>query len=405
MSSPLLTYAGLLERSTSLIHAYVHNDPMVVGYVFWGQRSVADAYGDPLYSGVGGVGPLSLFQVLRGQSYRSPALRRKGLGLIEENRRGTTHLLFDIEDFVVPAGGGPAVGPDTNWLFLRAQEARDAGPAFYPDVPTADMRMVGVIATDQVIVKGIYFEFQAGANNLAGRTGLIGQPFLIGLGAGDNDAAANLAAAFNDAADVAAQMDLQLPVNTHTFALNPGAPSPDVSIAPEDAAANLLPGSIAQFTVTTPSAPRVLIDPDVVTAGTLIYQPDLASPVLGPIYCIPPATYFGTREPTFTLSGVAPSGSASAAGGLPDLDEDYPSAAPRALHLVFPKPLTALSIRNLSAVNLLVSFGPEQAMRNVPANGELALYTGTTKELLLACPDGVAGAGFTLHGVTSGETP
>jgi hypothetical protein len=190
-------------------------------------------------------------------------LRRKKLGLLEENRRGTTHLLFDVEDFVVPAVGGADIGPDSEWLFLRTQESRGVG--------------------------------------------------LLDLG---------------------------------------GVP---------------------------------------------------ADPCLGPIYCIPPAVFFGSYEPTFSLQGTAPSSTASAAGGVADLDEDLTSAAPRAMYLVFPKPLTALSIRNLSAVNLLVSFGPSQLMRNVPAGGELPFYSGATKEVLLACPDGVAGAAFSLHGVVAGE--
>jgi len=266
MSSPFHTYAGLLERSRNLIHVYLRNSPDVVGYQFWGHRTVDDAYGDPLNSGVGGAGCTALFQVPRGQSYRSAALRRKGLGLVEENRRGTTHAIFDVEDFIAPAVGGSTIPQDGGWMFLRVQENRNG---------------VG----------------------------------LLDLG---------------------------------------GVP---------------------------------------------------ADPVLGPIYCIPPQAFFGTREPTFTLQAIAPSSTASAAGAIPDLDEDLTSASPRALCLVFPKPLTALSIRNLSAVNLLASFGPEQMMRNVPAGGEMPLYTGSTKEVCLACPDGVLGAAFSLHGVASGETP
>ena len=262
MSSPFHTYAGLLERSAHLVHVYLHNSPDVAGYQFWGHHTIDDAYGNPLNSGVGGAGPVAMFQVPRGQSYRSETLRRKRLGLVEECRRGTTHALYDVDDFTAPAVGGSAIPQDGGWMFLRAQEQHNG----------------------------------------------------VGL----------------------------LDLNS-----NP------------------------------------------------------ADPVLGPIYCIPPVAYFGTREPSFTLQAIAPSSTASAAGAIPDLDEDLTSAAPRAMCLVFPKPLTALSIRNISAVNLLVSFGPEQMMRNVPAGGELPLYSGTTKEVCLACPDGVAGAAFTLHGVVS----
>jgi hypothetical protein len=264
-TSPFHTYAGLLERSTHLVHTYLRNQEEVVGYQFWGHRTVNDAYGDPLNSGVLGAGPAAMFQVVRGDSYRSPTLRRKKLGMVEESRRGTTHALFDVEDFHAPAVGGSPIPEDGGWMFLRVQENR---------------RGVGLL-------------------NLAG--------------------------------------------------------------VPAD-------------------------------------------PALGPIYCIPPAAYFGTYEPTFTLQGTAPSSTASAAGAAPDLDQDLTSAAPRAMYLVFPKPLTALSIRNLSGVNLLVAFGPHQLMRNVPAGGDLPLRSPQTKEVLLACPDGVAGAAFSLHGVTAGET-
>jgi len=402
MTSPLHTYAGLLERSTHLVHAFLHNDPMVPAYQVWGHRTINDAYGDPLNSGVGGAGPLAMFQVNRGDSYRSETLRRKRLGLVEENRRGTTHYLFDVDDFIAPAVGGSPIPDDGGWMFLRMQENRGGSLLAFAGVPEATITLAAVVATDQVIIKGVYFEFAAGANNLA-HAGTIGDPFIVGLGADDDAAAANLTLALNDAANVGAALDLIAPLNTHTFGTNVGAPSAVVLVQPEDAGANLIPGNTAQFTITTADAPRVAIDAAALALGTLVTTADATTPVLGPIYCVPPAAYFGTMCPTLTLQGIAPSGSASAIGTVPDLDENLESALPRAMVLVFPKPLTALSIRNLSAVNLLVAFGPGQLMRNVPAGGELPLYSGTTKMVVLACPDGVVGAAFSLHGVTSGE--
>ena len=124
-------------------------------------------------------------------------------------------------------------------------------------------------------------------------------------------------------------------------------------------------------------------------------------PVLGPICCVPPAVFFGTHNPSFTMQGTAPSSTASAAMSTPDLDEDLTSAAPRAMHLVFPSRLSKVHIRNISLVNLLVSFGPGQPMVNVAAGDSLNVTSHQTsiKEVLLACPDGVAGADFTFHGV------
>lgn len=404
MSSPLLSYAGLLERSTHLVHLYLQDDPAVGQYRFLGHRSVDDAYGDPLDSGVGGAGAQVLFTVPRGQSFRSPTLIRKKLGLVEENRRGTTHVLFDVDDFIVAGAGGSPVPPDEDWMFVRVQEQRATGLLYYPDVPEATVTLAAVGAGDRLVIKGVVFDFAAGANNLAGKAGTAGDPFLVGLGADDDAAAANLTLALNDGGDVGPVMDLIAPLNTHTFAANPGAPSAVVVIQPENATPDLIPGSVAAFTITTADAPRIAIDAAALAAGTLVAAADTAAPVAGPIYCIPPATFFGTRYPTFTLQGTAPSGTTSAAGLWPDLSEDITLARPRALYLVFPKPLTALSIRNLSAVTLLVSFGPGMVMQGVPAGGELPLYSGTTKEVLLASATGVAGAAFSLHGVAAGET-
>jgi len=395
MSSPFHTYAGLVQRATHLVHVFLHNSPDVVGYQFWGHRTVDDAYGNPLNSGVGGAGPVAMFQVPRGQSYRSDTLRRKGLGLVEENRRGTTHALYDVDDFLAPAVGGSPIPHDGGWMFLRAQEQRNAGLLQDIGVAETTITLTGVLAGDVLVIKGIYFDFQAGGNNLA-FPGTQANPFIIGLGADDNAAAANLTLALNNGA-VRARMNFTVPNGFTAFATNVGAPSAVVLVQPWDGAATVS-GVAYEYAISTTAAARVIFDATSLEAGALVAP---ITPFLGPIYCIPPVAFFGTREPSFTLQAIAPSSTASAAGALPDLDEDLTSIAPRAMCLVFPKPLTALSIRNLSAVNLLVSFGPEQMMRNVPAGGELPLYSGQTKEVCLACPDGVAGAAFTLHGVVT----
>lgn len=121
MSNPFFTYAGVLERSTHLIHAYLHDDPNIVGYQFWGQTTPDDAYGNPAASGVGGAGAVPMFQVATGVSFRSPRIRRGGRDFIEESRRGTTHAIWDMDDFIGPGVGLP---PDEGWLFLRVQENR-----------------------------------------------------------------------------------------------------------------------------------------------------------------------------------------------------------------------------------------------------------------------------------------
>jgi hypothetical protein len=109
--------------------------------------------------------------------------------------------------------------------------------------------LAGVVATDQIVIKGFYFEFAAGANDLL-HAGTVGDPVIVGLGAGDNDAAANLTLALNDGANVGAGMDLIAPLNIHTVATNPGAPSAVVQVSVEDGAAAAVLGSDGDFTLT-----------------------------------------------------------------------------------------------------------------------------------------------------------
>jgi len=256
MANPFYTYAGVLDRSTHLIHTYLRDDTAVVGYQFWGHSTVNGAYGNPAASGVGGAGSSAMFQVARGTTFRSPLIRRSGRDMIEENRRGTTHSVFDMDDYIA---AGAVFPPDEHWLFQRAQENRNG----------------------------------------------------IGL-----------------------------------------------------------------LTVPGPF------------------------PVLGPIYCIPPAKTYGLPKPSFTLTGIAPSAVVGvAAGVVPPFDEDLTTAAPRPLYLVFPVPMTELALTNLDGVKtLLVSFGPEQAMQALAPGNAVQLYSGSTKGLVLATAAG-GGCPWSLHGV------
>jgi len=121
MANPYLTYAGMLERSTHLVHCFMHKDPAVIAYQLWGGNTVDNAYGNPAASGVGGAGAVAMFTVNSDSTFRSPLLRRKGLGLVEENRRDQTHLIFDIDDYLAV---GVNLPPDEQWLYMRVQENR-----------------------------------------------------------------------------------------------------------------------------------------------------------------------------------------------------------------------------------------------------------------------------------------
>lgn len=129
-------------------------------------------------------------------------------------------------------------------------------------VAEAQVVLNGTLAGDQIAIKGIVFEFAGGANNLAGRAGTLGDPFIVGLGASDNDAAANLAAALNDAGDVHPAMDAVLPPNTHTLGTNVGAPSATVLIQPEDAVAALVTGFDGEFQIGVSNETRLQLDAD-----------------------------------------------------------------------------------------------------------------------------------------------
>jgi len=152
MGNPFLTYTGLMERTTQYAHLFLHNDPMVVGYQLYGQFTVDAAYGNPAGSGVGGTGAQAMFSTLRGTTCRSPGLVRRGLGLVEENRRGTTHFIADPAEFVVAGLGLPSVPVEELWFFMRVQEQRTAGlltvpgplPVLGPILPVPPARAMGL---------------------------------------------------------------------------------------------------------------------------------------------------------------------------------------------------------------------------------------------------------------------
>jgi hypothetical protein len=133
--------------------------------------------------------------------------------------------------------------------------------------------------------------------------------------------------------------------------------------------------------------------------GLLDLAGDPTDPVLGAIYMIPTAAVYGMPHPVFTTQATAPSDTGCVAGAPPIFDEDLTSAGPRPLYLVFPFPLTELTVRNLDGANtMLMSFGPGQPMMTLPAGSETQLFSGGTKEMILACPD-AGGCSFGLHGI------
>lgn len=253
-TNPFLTTFGLIQRSPHYVEMFRRDALPTEGYIVHGGDTVNNVYGNPAGSGVGGAGAEQMFgPVMRGSHFRSPTLRRKKLGFYAGNRKGQTHLVFDIDDYLGPGINLPM---DEAWLFLRVQEIR-AGAALVIAGPT---------------------------------------------------------------------------------------------------------------------------------------------PLLGPIYCVPPATLFGQDKPTFTLNGTAPGGTNLALGAIPDFNEDLTDASPRPMHLVFSSPLTAVSITNTSLNNLYLCYGPEQQVQVIAAGQETALFAGRTKEIIVGS-NNAAGSSFRLNAV------
>ena len=397
--NPYYTRPGVMERAPHLVHLCLRDTPEVTGYQVWGSRSVDGAYGAAPGSGVSGA-PVAMFTVPKGGGYRSASLRRSGRGQIHGSTKGQTHMAFDPDDYL---GVGIDLPPDEHWLFLRVQEARPVpGLLALAGVPEATITLSGVMAGDRLTIKGVVFEFTAGANNLAGKAGTGGDPFLVGLGASDVDAAANLTLALNDGGDVIPAMDAVALVGAHTLATNVAAPSAVVLVQP--ASMPLLAGDTVKFGITSSDLAHIALDAASAAAGTLVWVPDVTNPVLGPTFCVPPARYFGTSQPTFTLQGTAPSATDSAFGVAPNLSEDLGRVSPRAMYLVFPSILSEVAIHNISGDDMLVSFGAGQPMQTVAAGGELSLTSGnaTIREVLVASLGG-AGSVFTLHAAAATE--
>lgn len=128
-------------------------------------------------------------------------------------------------------------------------------------------------------------------------------------------------------------------------------------------------------------------------------------PIRGPILVVPNATFFGRASAVLSLSATAPAGSDCAAGASPVFDLTVQKPPP--LHLVFPRPLGALNIRNTDAAEtLLVCFGQGQPMVAL-AHGESITPTGggfalpAISEIIVAMSGAGGGCSFSLDGVVS----
>ena len=123
-------------------------------------------------------------------------------------------------------------------------------------------------------------------------------------------------------------------------------------------------------------------------------------PILGPILIVPPRGFFsGGPAGTFTVVGTAPSNTGNVAGNPATIDETV--QVPLPMHIVFPRPASAMVIRNDDAAgDLLVSYGVGMPLLTVGQGSELVPGLGhgqgTIRELFLAREAGNGGCDFSL---------
>ena len=126
-AGPFQDTPQLVERTTNLIDLMMRNDPAIPAWRLYQHRTLNDAYGNPAgvggaNSGVGGAGPVEVLIVERDRSFWSPTIQRNGRGMVEENRRGQTRIVWDPDDYA-----GVDEPADDEVRFLRLQEQQING--------------------------------------------------------------------------------------------------------------------------------------------------------------------------------------------------------------------------------------------------------------------------------------
>lgn len=104
----------------------------------------------------------------------------------------------------------------------------------------------------------------------------------------------------------------------------------------------------------------------------------------GPIMVVPPPDFFSTKEPVFTVTGVAPNlGIGAFPPNIPDV------MPPDSLNFMLPAYNATLSVRNLDlALPLFVSFHPGVPPTVLPPLTDLSMTGSGIPEFFVACPNG-----------------
>ena len=106
----------------------------------------------------------------------------------------------------------------------------------------------------------------------------------------------------------------------------------------------------------------------------------------GPIVIVPPPDFFSTKEPLFTITGIAPNLNIGAFP--PNIVDVMP---PDVLNFMLPAYSTSISLVNLDPVGgktLFVSYHPGMTPTVIPPGGEMSLTGLGVPEFFLASPDG-----------------
>lgn len=126
----MIPIPNILDRSEGYATIQFRNNPDILGYRVRAADTLNNAYGTE--NGVIGTGTEALFDVLRGQTLRTKAIRERGLGLGGDITRGQTRATFDPNEFF---GLAPQVPPDSNIWYVRTQVSTVATAAAGGSVP------------------------------------------------------------------------------------------------------------------------------------------------------------------------------------------------------------------------------------------------------------------------------
>lgn len=126
----MIPVPSILDRSTGYLTLQWKNDPDILGYRVRVADSLNNAYGP--FNGVvptAGAGTEAIFDVSRGQTLRTKAIRLKGTGISGDITRGQTRATYDPNEFFDPPTTA-VVPPDNQLIFMRIQVRTTANPTF-----------------------------------------------------------------------------------------------------------------------------------------------------------------------------------------------------------------------------------------------------------------------------------